>query len=66
MNGRIRRWVLATVLVMSCASVGRAEFLLTDNDRVVLFADASFGHSFAPEWFCQFVRTRYPDLKLEF
>lgn len=66
MNCRIRRWVLATVLVMSCASVGRAEFLLTDNDRVVLFADASFGHSFAPEWFCQFVRTRYPDLKLEF
>ncbi|GJM26158.1 MAG: hypothetical protein DHS20C16_25730 [Phycisphaerae bacterium] len=66
MKLRFQRLLVAATLVMSFAAVTKAEFLLKDNDRVVLFGDISFGHSFAPEWFCQFMRTRYPDLKLEF
>ncbi len=66
MKFRIRLMLAVAALVFCWAPTSRAEFLLTDNDRVVLFGDVSFGHSFAPEWFCQFVRTRYPDLKLEF
>ncbi|MCA9253005.1 MAG: hypothetical protein KDA54_17895 [Phycisphaerales bacterium] len=66
MKLRIQQLLAVAILVCAFASVSRAEFLLKDNDRVVLFGDVSFGHSFAPEWFSQFMRTRYPDLKLEF
>jgi hypothetical protein len=66
MNLRFQRLLVVATLGLSFAAVTKAEFLLKDNDRVVLFGDISFGHSFAPEWFCQFMRTRYPDLKLEF
>ena len=71
MKLRIRRTFVVGMVVVAMvafcfAPAAKAEFQLTDNDRVVLFGDVSFGHSFAPEWFCQFIRTRYPDLKLEF
>ncbi|NOX58662.1 MAG: hypothetical protein GXP29_07365 [Planctomycetes bacterium] len=66
MKLRIGRLFAAMLPLLLIGEIAKAEFLLTDNDRVVLFSDSSFGHSFAPEWFCQFVRTRYPDLNLEF
>ncbi len=66
MNIRIRHSFVVAMIVFCFAPIGKAEFQLNDNDRIVLFGDVSFGHSFAPEWFCQFIRTRYPDLNLEF
>ncbi|MCA9052179.1 MAG: hypothetical protein KDA89_25760, partial [Planctomycetaceae bacterium] len=54
---------LAVLFLLTSCAVGRAEFKLTDSDRIVLFGDTAVSEVNTLAVFDQFVRTKYPDRK---
>ena len=66
MMSNVFQLTCAWALVLGAAvAPARAELLLNDTDRVILFGDTSLSETYLVESIDQFLRSKYPDLKTE-